>query len=96
MSSQTQPQNVHVAYFTISIDILGVLPGLFVARTGRHEERSSKLTTAEAAARPPRLVATFFDHGPMLDVLFRQNPKTDGLFALWGGVWLFHGSIVQS
>src|ERR1700722_13246454 len=64
MSSQTQPQKVHVAYFTISIAVLSPLARLLVARTGRHQERSSQLPAAEAPARPARLVPAFFDHGP--------------------------------
>ena len=66
------------------------LPRLLVARTGRHNERSSEFPTAKAAARTPRLVPAFLDLGPMRNVLFWQNPEADGLLALRGYVSFFH------
>src|SRR5207253_4533885 len=78
MSSQTQPQNVHVAFFTtvrliVPLDLVDLLP----ARTGRHEKRSAQLpaqATAPDAARhvPPGLDLLPGRGSPRLG--FRGNP----------------------
>src|SRR5262245_8799811 len=91
MSSQTQPQNVHVACFTIS---MVSLPWLLVARTGQHQERSSQFPPAQAAARASRLEAALFNLGPMRDVLLPQDAELDGLLAIWCIRFLRHVAIL--
>src|SRR6185369_9012943 len=81
MSSHTHPQNVQVACFTISTlspsHRINALTRLLVARTGRHEERSTKLPSAEASAGTARLITRLFDHRPVLNVLFANDAEPD-------------------
>src|SRR4029453_1817781 len=74
MSSQKQPQNVHVASFTIvrvtlSLLLVGARPSN-AARTGRHDELSNKLPAAIASSTGARAVAPGFDHLPRRGVFF--------------------------
>src|SRR4249920_1485840 len=73
MSSQTQPQNVHVAFGTTlrliaSLASLGLAP----ARTGRHDEGSAKLPAAAAPADAARHVPSGLDQLPRRDILSRR------------------------
>jgi hypothetical protein len=55
---------------------------LLVARTGRHQERSTKLPAAKTASRPAGLVPTLFDFGPVRNLFFPKNAEADGLLAI--------------
>src|SRR5258708_4482467 len=78
MSSQTQPQNVHVAFLTMLRLILSLASlGLGSARTGRHNERSAKLPAAEASADAAWHVPSRFDQLPGWGIFsrgFRESP----------------------
>src|SRR5579883_2811884 len=68
MSSQTQPQKVHVAFFTtFSCMPVPWLTTDLAARTGRQHERSTQFPPQTAAADAPRHVA------PVGDLLPRQR-----------------------
>src|SRR5438093_13455930 len=55
MSSQTQPQKVHVAFLTIVKLISGLVWFVFAgARTGRHQKRSAQHAPTQTAADAPR------------------------------------------
>src|SRR5262245_15263414 len=78
MSSHTHPQKVHVAFLTISIS---QSTRLLVARTGRHEERSSQLPAAVTPSSPSRLESSFLDLGPVRYLLFGPDAVADRLLS---------------
>src|SRR5262249_51447384 len=70
ISSQTHPQNVQVAFFTIVrlIACLALL-GLVPARTGRQHERSAQLPAAITSPNPARPISPRIDQFPGLYLL---------------------------
>src|SRR5262245_29960418 len=84
MSSHTQPQNVHVACFTmVRLMASLVLSVLLRARTGRQDEGSAQLSAAKAAADATRHVAAGFDlfPGGRFVCLSRRNVRRGAEFA---------------
>src|SRR5262245_31116381 len=58
------------------------LTRLFIARTGRHEERSSQLPAAITPSSSSRLESSFLDFGPVRHLLFRQDAVANRLLAI--------------
>src|SRR5262252_5746215 len=92
ISSQTQPQNVHVALLTTvrlisdqlrlrcalcSTSLLGA------ARTGRYHEGSTKLPAAEDSAESARHISAGVDHFPRRDICGGSR-RGDPLVSLFG------------
>src|SRR5688572_6534598 len=75
-SSMVRPKSV------VSLVRAVNLTRLFVARTGRHEERSSQLPAAVTPSSPSRLESSFLDFGPVTHLLFRQDAVADRLLAI--------------
>src|SRR5713101_6749076 len=83
MSSQTQPQKVHVASFT-TVRLILLSLGLAPARTGRNDERSTKLPAGEAPPDAARHVPPGLNHFPRRNVFRRrflvEHPERPDLF----------------
>src|SRR3989442_217637 len=95
MSSHTQPQKVHVAFLTtVRLILFFAWLGLGSARTGRHDERSAKLPSAEAPADAARLVPSGFDGLPGRDLIWSglRKSKIRGWLAFSIGFWNAHRS----
>src|SRR4051794_6560238 len=94
MSSQTQPQNVHVACLT-TVRLISTL-ACFVfgsARTGRYDKRSAQHSSAVAAPNAARLVAPAGNHFPGRSVLAFGAKLHRGRFGVRGafiGVGCLH------
>src|SRR3989442_7876202 len=95
MSSHTQPQKVQVAFLTtVRLMLFFAWLGLGSARTGRHDERSAKLPSAEAPADAARLVPSGFDGLPGRDLVWSglRKSKIQGWLAFSIGFWNAHRS----
>src|SRR5438552_297931 len=95
MSSHTQPQKVHVAFLTtVRLILFFARPSLGSARTGRHDERSTKLPSAEAPANAARLVPSCVNGLPGRDLVWSglRKSKIRGWLAFAIGFWNTHGS----